>query len=112
MSGTTEIYICKPGQEIRQGKLETSDTVTSRAAAMADATLRTKADSSIAVIAYYAVDDNGQVEDLYTFGASPEAKSSPRSAPSGAKASIAKGGRKKGAPKKSFFGKLRAVFEA
>lgn len=112
MAGTTEIYICQSGQEIKQGKLEYSDTVTSREAAMADAVIRSKSDPNIAVIAYYAVDDNGQVEDLYTFDATAAAKGSPRSTQSGAKTGSAKGTQKKAAPKKSIFGKIRAVFEA
>ena len=66
MSGGTEIYICKPGQEIRQGKLEYS-TIATREEAAADAERRSRADPSIGLIAYYSVGEDGSFRSLYTY---------------------------------------------
>ena len=111
MAKTTEIYTCQPGQDIKQGKLEISEAITSREAAMADAFKRTKADPSIAQIAYYSVGENGDVEPLFSYETTKSPKSAKVSAPRGAKAGPAKGSRKKAVKKKSLFGRLRAVFE-
>jgi len=110
MSRTTEIYICKSGQKIKQGKLEYSDTVTTRGAAMADAVIRTKADRSIAVIAYYSVGEGGDVETLFTYEGSKTSERPKRPAPAGGKAGIPKGSRKKPVRKTSWLGRLRSVF--
>lgn len=66
MSGATEIYICKPGQEIKQGKLEYS-AIANREEATADAERRARADPSIGLIAYYAVGEDGSFRSLYTY---------------------------------------------
>src|SRR5690606_42148677 len=59
MNGVTEIYICKPGQAIKEGKLERSTTVRTRSDALIDSVRRCKADPTIAQITYYAVADGG-----------------------------------------------------
>ena len=111
MSRTTEIYTCRPGQDIKQGKLEISQDVATREAAMADAFRRSQADPSIGTIAYYSVGDDGAVETLFTYESSKTPEPAKQPAPAGGKAGIPKGSRKK-ARKPSLLGRLRSVFEA
>ena len=66
MPGATEIYICKPGQAIEDGKVEYSSIAT-RAEAEADAARRVAADPTIGKIAYYAIKDDGGFRSLYSF---------------------------------------------
>ncbi len=65
MSGTTEIYICQPGQAIKEGRMEMG-SVDSRAQAEHDAESRLKLDPTIAKIAYYAVSEGGAFRCFYT----------------------------------------------
>lgn len=62
---STEIYICKPGQALKEGKVEYSD-IDNRAEAEADAKYRCNADPTIAKIAYYAVTPDGDFRCIYT----------------------------------------------
>lgn len=66
MSDLTEIYICKPGQELAQGKLEHSN-ISTREEAAKDARSRCKYDPTIGRIAYYAVDEAGKFKNFYTY---------------------------------------------
>lgn len=66
MSDLTEIYICKPGQELKQGKLEHSN-ISTKAEAEKDAKSRCKYDPTIGRIAYYSVDDSGNFRNFYTY---------------------------------------------
>ena len=75
MSGTTEIYICKPGQAIREGKVEYS-SIETRGEAEADAARRVGKDPTIANITYYAVKEDGDFRSLYRFD-NPQAASAP-----------------------------------
>jgi len=54
MSGTTDIYICYPGQGIKEGKCEYSN-IQSRMEADSDAARRFANDPKIAKIAYYVL---------------------------------------------------------
>jgi hypothetical protein len=65
MSGTTEIYICYPGQAIKEGKCEYSN-IQSRMEADGDAARRFADDPKIAKIAYYKVNDDGDFKILCT----------------------------------------------
>lgn len=78
MPGATEIYICKPGQAVEDGKVEYSSIAT-RAEAEADAARRVSADPTIGKIAYYAVKDDGRFRSLYSFD-NPRAARDQRSA--------------------------------
>ena len=116
MPGVTEIYICKPGQDLKQGKLETSSRISGKEDAECDAEQRCKLDPTIDRIAYYAVDAGGTFRSFFTYK-NPRA-SAPAPAP---KARPARGGaikatavtapirRKKPAP--SLFQRVRALFE-
>ncbi len=67
MSGITEIYICKDGQGLTDGKLEVSTMVDTKADAEADAKQRCKIDPSVAKIAYYAMADDGGHRNFFTY---------------------------------------------
>ncbi len=84
MSGITEIYICKDGQNLNEGKLEISSLVETKDEAEADARRRSKFDPAIAKIAYYAVADDGAYRNFFTYrNPNPVAKRS-RPLPGGA----------------------------
>ena len=65
MSGATEIYICRPGQSLKEGRVEYGSMET-RNEAESDAERRLKTDPSIAKIAYYAVKPNGDFRCIFT----------------------------------------------
>ena len=67
MAGTTEIYLCRAGQPIKQGRVEYSDEIESREDAQADAIQRCKWDKKVAKIAYYAVNDEGDFKIILTY---------------------------------------------
>lgn len=62
-----EIYLCKPGQELKQGKVEVSDSIESKADAQRDALQRCARDRSLAKVAYYQVNENGDFKVIYTY---------------------------------------------
>lgn len=108
MSGTTEIYICQPGQAIKEGKVEYG-AIESRREAAADADQRCKADPSIAKIAYYAVKDDGAFRSIYSYENPNVRKPAParRKAGVGTKAAV-----RRAAPvKRSLMDKVRGMFE-
>lgn len=62
----TEIYICKEGQSLKQGKIEYGE-IDSKDEAQSDAVARCKRDRSIAKIAYYSVNENGDFRIFFTY---------------------------------------------
>lgn len=66
MSGTTEIYLCRAGQSLKQGRIEYSDSIDTRDEAMSDAEARCARDNKLAKIAYYAVNEAGDFRVIYT----------------------------------------------
>ena len=66
MSDTTEIYLCKAGQTLKQGRVEYSENITTKSLAEADAARRCAKDKSLAKVAYYSVDDDGNFKAIYT----------------------------------------------
>lgn len=62
---STEVYICKAGQSLKQGKVEYAD-IDNRNEAEADAKQRCSADPTIAKIAYYVIKDDGDFRCIYT----------------------------------------------
>lgn len=121
MSGVTEIYVCKAGQDLKQGKLETSTRISSREDAECDAEQRCKLDPSIDRIAYYAVGEDGTFKNFLTYKnpravAAAAAAASAASAPKpravrgkAAKAARVSVRRSGGTP--TLFQKVRALFE-
>ncbi len=67
MSGVTEIYICKAGQKLKEGRLLHSDDVTDKYQAEADAKGRCARDNTIAKVAYYSVSESGNFRNFYTY---------------------------------------------
>lgn len=67
MTATTEIYLCKAGQTLDQGRVEYSDSIDNRADAEADAIQRCKWDRKLAKVAYYALGDDGDFRIIFTY---------------------------------------------
>jgi len=63
----TEIYSCKPGQAMKEGQVDYSDSVDDKDAAEYDAKLRIEANPSFEKIAYYKINDNGDFRIFYTY---------------------------------------------
>jgi len=67
MSDTVEIYICREGQALKDGKVEYSQSIADKYAAERDAHERVKLNPSIHKIAYYRVNDEGDFRIFYSF---------------------------------------------
>lgn len=67
MAGTTEIYLCREGQTLKQGRVEYSDSIDNKADAEADAMQRCKWDKKLAKVAYYAVTEEGDFRIIFTY---------------------------------------------
>ncbi len=74
---TTEIYICKDGQELKQGKLVYSDDVVDREGAEEDAMRRCKGDPTIKKVAYYKVTASGDFRVFFSY-TNPNCKPAPK----------------------------------
>jgi len=110
MMGTTEIYICQPGQTLKQGQLVISHDVATREDAQADATTRCRLDKSIARIIYYAIRPDGDFRTLYSYE-NPNATAPRTQRPLVAGTRFSPPGKSRRRPKPTFFGRLRALFE-
>jgi len=106
MSGATEIYICKPGQAIKDGQVEYS-SIETRGEAEADAARRVRKDPTIAKIAYYAVKENGDFRSLYSFD-NPHAAKAPKRRSAMDEPDTP---RRVATRRTSLFKRIRAVFE-
>ena len=74
---TTEIYICKDGQELKQGRLVYSEDVDDRESAEDDAKRRCKTDRTIKKIAYYKVSSSGDFRVFFSY-TNPDCKPAPK----------------------------------
>jgi hypothetical protein len=110
MSDVTEIYICKDGQKLKDGKLEYSGQVENKDQAEADAKRRCAQDATIAKIAYYKVSPTGKFANFFVYD-NPEAERRKRR--SAAEAARAARPRAQKAPKAnpSMWTRLRTMFE-
>ncbi len=108
MSGATEIYICQPGQAIKEGRVEYG-TMESRNEAASDAARRCKSDPTIAKIAYYAVKEDGGFRSIYSYD-NPNAS---KAAPVRKKVGVMTKSAARRAPqaKRSFMDKIRTMLE-
>jgi hypothetical protein len=79
MSGATEIYICQPGQALKEGRVEYG-TMDTKDEAASDAERRCRQDPSIARIAYYAVTEDGNFRNLFVYENPNAGKPKPRRA--------------------------------
>jgi len=64
---TTEVYSCKPGQKLKEGRLDYAPHVETKELAEADAKRRCQADPSLAKIAYYLVNEDGRFRMLHSY---------------------------------------------
>lgn len=100
---TTEIYSCKDGQSLKEGKLDYDASITTKEAAQSDALRRCQRDATIKKIAYYKVSPDGDFRVFHSY-TNPNCK--PAGAPVGA--ARPKPVRKTAPPPKlGFFGRLR-----
>jgi len=107
---TTEIYSCKEGQSLKQGKLDYDASITTKDEAASDALRRCQRDPSLKKIAYYKISPDGEFRVFYSY-TNPNSK--PAAAPSRGSAGAATKPRpmaKKPPPKLGFFGKLKKAF--
>jgi len=110
MSDLTEIYICKPGQELKQGKLEHSN-ISTKEEAEKDAKRRCKYDAGIGRIAYYAIDDAGSFRNFFTYENPKAVVRKPRPAGGGGATRPAGAPVRRPARAPSLFQRIRAAFE-
>jgi len=64
---TTEVYSCKDGQSLKDGKLDYANDVTTRAEAEPDAKRRCQRDPTIKKVAYYKVAPDGKFRMFYSY---------------------------------------------
>lgn len=64
---TTEVYSCKEGQALRDGKLDYAPDITDKSQAEADAKRRCQRDASIRKVAYYSVTEDGRFRNFHTY---------------------------------------------
>jgi hypothetical protein len=75
----TEIYSCKDGQDLREGRLDYSSDILDREAADADARRRCQTDPTLRKVAYYAVRDDGGFRLIHAYtNPNRRAKAPPR----------------------------------
>lgn len=99
---TTEVYSCKDGQALKEGKLDYSHDITTRAEAEPDAQRRCQRDPTIKKVAYYKVSPDGAFRMFYSY-------TNPTCKPAAAKVAVAKPARKaqsRKPPEPSFWGKI------
>jgi len=85
MPDVVEIYICKPGQELKQGQLVVSNDIDSREDAQADAESRCAANRGIERLAYYVVKDDGEFRAYFSYK-NPNVEAPPPTGGDGSKA--------------------------
>ncbi|HVI49668.1 MAG TPA: hypothetical protein VM661_00500 [Candidatus Sulfotelmatobacter sp.] len=64
---TTEVYSCKPGQQLKEGRLDFAPEVETKDQADADARRRCKIDPALAKVAYYRVEEDGRFRMLHVY---------------------------------------------
>lgn len=67
MPDVVEIYLCKAGQKLEDGRLVMSNDISDKEAAKADALSRSKISPSLARIVYYAISSNGDFKPYYSY---------------------------------------------
>ncbi|MCW9032656.1 MAG: hypothetical protein OQK35_06980 [Alphaproteobacteria bacterium] len=102
MIEVVEIYICKKGQNVKDGQMVVTDSIANKIQAQSDAVSRCKTDSSINRVVYYDITNGGQ-KVFYSHNLSEE-----RVAKKPKKETISRTPRKKKTPpkKKGFWEKI------
>ena len=101
---TTEIYSCKEGQQLKQGKLDYSSDVTTKEEAEADAKRRCQRDPTLKKIAYYKVAPDGEFRSFYSY-TNPNCK--PAAGSAAATAAAKRPTPKKPPPPQTLLGKIK-----
>ena len=99
---TVEIYLCKEGQPLQDGRLVHSDDILDRTDAEADALERCRSDPTLAKVAYYKLKDDGDFRIMYSY-TNPNPVTPKKKRPGGAQARSKKPAKKKPPPKKKGF---------
>ncbi|MBY0431989.1 MAG: hypothetical protein K2Q10_12380 [Rhodospirillales bacterium] len=73
----TEVYSCKPGQALKDGKLDYAHHIETKEQAEGDAKRRCLTDPSLAKIAYYKVNESGDFRIFYTY-TNPNLRAAPK----------------------------------
>lgn len=101
---STEIYSCREGQELKQGKLDYSD-IDDRETAEIDAKRRCKLDPTIKKVAYYKVAPDGEFRMFFSY-TNPNCKPAPKARPAVSAAPRKPAPAKKPAPKPGLLARL------
>lgn len=64
---TTEVYSAKPGQKLKEGRLDYAPHIETKEQAEADAKRRCQADPTLAKVAYYLVSEDGRFRMLHSY---------------------------------------------
>jgi hypothetical protein len=102
----TEIYSCKDGQELKQGKLDISHDITTRQQAEGDAKGRCQRDASLKKVVYYKVADDGGFKMFYSY-TNPHCK--PTAPPAAGVAVRKKAPARRPEPKPGWLARLKTV---
>ena len=81
MSDVVEIYICLPGQALKEGKVEVSHSISDKYAAESDAKSRVQINPKIYKIAYYRINDTGDFRIFYSYTNKDVAQDKPKAQP-------------------------------
>lgn len=111
MGEITEIYICKKGQQLKEGKLEISHSITDKPAAEGDSRQRCREDRSIYKIAYYRLNDNGDFRIFYSYTNPRAAASEPKSPIEEPRPKIPKKAKKEKSKPANLFDKVKKLFK-
>jgi hypothetical protein len=111
MSDATEIYICKPGQAIKEGRMEFSSAITTAGQAEADALQKCAGDPSVGKVVYYAVSEDGSFKTLFSYDNPQAGKPKRRPATANSRDPYTSGKGTKRRQKQSLMDRLRTVFE-
>ncbi len=104
MPDVVEIYLCKAGQKLEEGRLIVSNDISDKEAAKSDAENRCRISPSLARVAYYAINANGDFKPYYSYANPNVQNEMPKSKP---QLETKKRKRKKKAVKKGFWAKLK-----
>ena len=108
MAEVTEIYTCKEGQQLKEGKLEVSQDISGKEDAEYDAKQRCNRDNTIHRVAYYHLNDMGDFRVFYSYtNPHPHVVSK---APKGEGDKSKKKKRRKKKPKPTLMGKIKKLF--
>ena len=104
MPDVVEIYLCKSGQKLEEGRLIVSNDIVDKEAAKADAENRCKISPSLARIAYYAISANGDFKPYFSYANPNVQNEMPKSKP---QLETKKRKRKKQPVKKGIWAKIK-----